>query len=243
MGGLSAEKRAALYRLRALIWTEAAAVCQDRFGTDLLGPKLEGEVMKIVRLRWGQQSRDIQDGLMQGEEITADMLNPFVDPVDVPESDVPAGHVAAANAAAGESLAEDRHSIRDGKPKIKDKEHGIRVLVARRRSELGPKIKLDQPTLDNKTREDELRKLARIEFNALSIAEQWELVDGQRRSAPPRGQEGGRFVSHEAETPVIDGAGALAAAASASPSAADGEAVAADEALRGGKDKDPRASS
>ncbi len=89
------ESRRAIYKLRLLIWTECATYCIDKFGDDLQGPKLENEIMKVVRVRWKQQSQDVQRRLLQGDDVSVDMLNPFdelaADEVHEPDVAVDAG--------------------------------------------------------------------------------------------------------------------------------------------------------
>ena len=74
---LKIEDRHALYRLRRLVWAECANVCTETFGEAILENKkmLENEVMKIVRVRWKQQTRSIQSRLRTCDHVDhADLL-------------------------------------------------------------------------------------------------------------------------------------------------------------------------
>ncbi len=127
------EKRKAMHRLRALVWVESANRCTELFG-ELTRAKLEDEVMKVVRLRFRQQNQDIQLRLLRGEDVSADMLRSFEDPL-VPRADLPADDVAAVeaeNAEPADGDAEGENGYPLAKPKLNDKENGVRVLTARR---------------------------------------------------------------------------------------------------------------
>ena len=198
------EKRKAMHRLRALVWVESANRCTELFGK-LTRAKLEDEVMKVVRLRFRQQNQDIQLRLLRGEDVSADMLLSFEDPL-VPRADLPADDVAAVeaeNAEPADGDAEGENGYPLAKPKLNDKENGVRVLTARRLPELSAIIKAELPNYDNKLHEDELRKRARQEFNRLSRHDQWDLARQDLRSLAPRGEDRGRFISRDAEKDML----------------------------------------
>ena len=218
MGGETEEKRHAILRLRSLVWEEAAQHCRYSVGDHLQKERLELAVMKVVRARWKQQPLQIQEQLLGGDDhgLTAAMLSPYVVPElahlhAAPVAAAVAGEAAAAHAAAADvdgaapAADADLEQVPLEKPKWADLDRGVKALVAKRRAELMPIIKAENGKRDNKWRETELRKRVRVEYVALSVREQWELVRGPHRSAAVRGSYQGMFIpSHDAETPVLN---------------------------------------
>ncbi len=226
----SSEKRVGIYKLRLLILESVAQAVKNKFGNDIAAPKLENEVMKIVRRRWNAQTEEIKGRLMKKEDVPLEALIPdaheaaAVEPAD-DDAVVEMSERAAPPADEGDKVGGEDVEL-DGLlqkcligPKAADRERAIKAYVAEHRSELMGRVYGDSG--DCQSRDNAVRKLGREEFDELCVDEQWSFLEKGLKQGSGRGARG-QFVA--AAGGGVDDAAVVAPV----PSDPSGDAEAAD---------------
>ena len=224
------EKRAALNRFRLLIREDTKSALKQKHGNNAGWRFLEDELMKIARRRLNEQTKDIQDRLLRGDDVSVGELVPDSKEMASAVPDAPApvvdhpvaegqDHEAAAGAVgegAHESDAANDEQALDWliqdctrPPAKKDRERGVKAFIAQKRGELLRSVREEEERSESKLeargRDDAVRKLGRSEFDKLSAHEQWVFALEKLRTSAGKGCQG-RFVPQEDPEVVADAA-------------------------------------
>ena len=107
------EKRAALNRLRLLICDDARRELKLHHGESADWRVIENELMKIARVRFAEQSSDIRERLLRGEEVSAEELTPASSelPAEAPIADAAGEEVQSPPASVAAALDEENHEL------------------------------------------------------------------------------------------------------------------------------------